>query len=66
LATRHLFCALTLAALLAGVALVLAARLRPAVGGWLPVRLSVAFFSMNTYAAMALLAFARNRRLHLW
>jgi hypothetical protein len=52
--------------LLAGVALVLAARLRPAVGGWLPVRLSVAFFSMNTYAAMALLAFARNRRLHLW
>lgn len=66
LATRHVLCALALAGLLAGAAMVAAARLRPAIGRWLPVRLSVAFFSMNTYAAMALLAFARNRRLHLW
>ncbi|HEU4669270.1 MAG TPA: glycosyltransferase family 2 protein [Dyella sp.] len=66
LAATHLLCAITLAALLAGVAMVLAARLAPAVGRWLPVRLSVAFFYMNAYAAMALLTFARNRRLHLW
>ena len=66
LATTHLLCAITLAALLAGVAMVLAAKLAPAVGRWLPVRLSVAFFYMNAYAAMALLTFARNRRLHLW
>ncbi len=66
LANVHLLCALTLAALLAGLAMVLAARLVPAAGRWLPVRLSVAFFYMNAYAAMALLTFARNRRLHLW
>lgn len=66
LATRHVWCALTLAALLAGVAMVLASRLLPALGRLLPVRLSVAFFYMNAYAAMALLTFARNRRLHLW
>lgn len=66
LATTSLLCAITLAALLAGVAMVLAAKLAPAVGRWLPVRLSVAFFYMNAYAAMALLTFARNRRLHLW
>ncbi|MBU6247642.1 MAG: glycosyltransferase family 2 protein [Xanthomonadaceae bacterium] len=66
LATRHVWCALTLAALLAGVAMVLAWRVLPALGRLLPVRLSVAFFYMNAYAAMALLTFARNRRLHLW
>ncbi len=66
LAARHVWCALTLATLLVGVAMVLASRLLPVLGRWLPVRLSVAFFYMNGYAAMALLTFVRNRRLHLW
>jgi hypothetical protein len=42
------------------------ARLRPALGRLLPLRIAVAFFYLNLFAAQALLAFARNRRLHLW
>ncbi|KJV30435.1 glycosyltransferase family 2 protein [Luteibacter yeojuensis] len=55
------FCGLAAAALLVGVA-----RMRPGVGTWLPARIVVAFFYLNLFAAQALLAFARNRRLHLW
>jgi hypothetical protein len=35
-------------------------------GGRLPIRLLTAFCYLNLFAAQALLAFARNRRLHLW
>jgi cellulose synthase/poly-beta-1,6-N-acetylglucosamine synthase-like glycosyltransferase len=55
------FCGLGASALLVGLA-----RLRPGLGGWLPARIAVAFFYLNLFAAQALLAFARNRRLHLW
>ena len=43
----------------------LAQRL-PAAGHMWPVRLVVAFWYLNLFAAQALIAFARNRRLHLW
>lgn len=66
LATVHLACAATFALLLAGGALVLAGRMQPVVARWLPVRLAVAFFYLNLFAAQALLAFARNRGLQLW
>ncbi|HET6554387.1 MAG TPA: glycosyltransferase family 2 protein [Dyella sp.] len=66
LATDRLACAITLALLLAGGSLVLLGQWLPPLGRWLPVRLSVAFFYLNLFAAQALLAFARNRRLHLW
>jgi cellulose synthase/poly-beta-1,6-N-acetylglucosamine synthase-like glycosyltransferase len=66
LATRHLPCAVALAGLVISSLLVLMARLRLLASSWLPVRLSVAFFYLNLYAAKALLTFARNRRLHLW
>ncbi|KRF02130.1 family 2 glycosyl transferase [Frateuria sp. Soil773] len=55
-----------LSLLLLGAALVLAERVRPRIGRWLPVRLAVAFFHLNLFAAQALVAFARNRGLHLW
>ncbi|MDF4003994.1 glycosyltransferase family 2 protein [Luteibacter sp. PPL201] len=42
------------------------ARLRPTLGRWLPLRIAVAFFYLNLFAAQALVAFARHRRLHLW
>lgn len=66
LATRHVLYALMLIALLAGAAAVPVGRWLPALGRWLPVRLVVAFFYLNLFAAQALLAFARNRGLHLW
>lgn len=66
LATRHLLCAVTLAALGIGAAMVAAGRLVPVLGRWLPVRMAVAFFYMNLFAAQALVTFARHRGLHLW
>ncbi len=66
LATRHTLCALALVALGCGALLVVLGRLVPVLGRWLPVRLAVAFFYMNLFAAQALLAFARHRGLHLW
>jgi cellulose synthase/poly-beta-1,6-N-acetylglucosamine synthase-like glycosyltransferase len=66
LASHHIIYAVTLLLLGAGVGLVVLGRLLPAVGRWLPVRLAMAFFYLNLFAAQALVAFARNRRLHLW
>ena len=66
LATRHLVCALALTGVLAGALLLLVARLLPALGRWPPVRLLLAFCYLNLFAAQGLLAFTRNRRLHLW
>jgi cellulose synthase/poly-beta-1,6-N-acetylglucosamine synthase-like glycosyltransferase len=66
LATHHALYALMLIALLGGAACVPIGRWLPALGRWLPVRLMVAFFYLNLFAAQALLAFARNRGLHLW
>jgi cellulose synthase/poly-beta-1,6-N-acetylglucosamine synthase-like glycosyltransferase len=66
LATRHPMYALMFLLLLFGAALVAAERLLPPLGRWLPVRLAVAFFHLNLFAAQALIAFARNRGLHLW
>lgn len=66
LAPRHAGYALILATLLGGVALVVLGRLLPALGRWGPVRLAVAFFYLNLFAAQALVAFVHNRRLHLW
>lgn len=66
LVTRHTLCAVTLLALGIGALLVAAGRVVPVLGRWLPVRLAVAFFYMNLFAAQALLTFARHRRLHLW
>ncbi|HEV2622967.1 MAG TPA: glycosyltransferase family 2 protein [Frateuria sp.] len=66
LATRHtLFAAITLA-LAAALAAVIVGRHLPSLGGRLPVRLLTAFCYLNLFAAQALVAFARNRRLHLW
>jgi cellulose synthase/poly-beta-1,6-N-acetylglucosamine synthase-like glycosyltransferase len=66
LATRHPMYAVMFLLLLLGAALVAAERLLPPLGRWLPVRLAVAFFHLNLFAAQALIAFARNRGLHLW
>ncbi|WP_426661099.1 glycosyltransferase family 2 protein [Rhodanobacter aciditrophus] len=66
LAPRHALFALTALGLLAVVAAVVAGRLLPALGARLPIRLLTAFCYLNLFAAQALLAFARNRRLHLW
>lgn len=66
LATQHALFAVTALGLLAALAAVVAGRLLPALGGRLPVRLLTAFCYLNLFAAQALLAFARNRRLHLW
>lgn len=66
LATRHWLCLLTVLAIGIGALLVLVGRLMPPTGRWLPVRLAVAFFYMNLFAAQAVVAFARNRGLHLW
>jgi uncharacterized membrane protein YbhN (UPF0104 family) len=55
-----------LLALVAGVGLVVLAQRLPAAGHMWPVRLVVAFWYLNLFAAQALIAFARNRRLHLW
>lgn len=66
LATRHALFAATALGLLAALAAVVAGRLLPTLGGRQPVRLLTAFCYLNLFAAQALLAFARNRRLHLW
>ena len=66
LATRHAMYAWLLLLLLAGMALVVVERLLPVAGRWLPVRLAVAFYYLNLFAAQALIAFTRNRGLHLW
>jgi cellulose synthase/poly-beta-1,6-N-acetylglucosamine synthase-like glycosyltransferase len=66
LATRHAVYALMLLCLLLGAALVAAGRVLPLAARWLPVRLAVAFYYLNLFAAQALIAFARNRGLHLW
>ena len=66
LATRHALFAATALGLLAALAAVVAGRLLPTLGGRRPVRLLTAFCYLNLFAAQALLAFARNRRLHLW
>ncbi|TCV97620.1 cellulose synthase/poly-beta-1,6-N-acetylglucosamine synthase-like glycosyltransferase [Luteibacter rhizovicinus] len=66
LATRHAVYALMFFGIVCAAGLVLAGRLRPRLARWLPVRLAVAFYYLNLFAAQALLAFARNRGLHLW
>lgn len=66
LVTRHPMYAVTFGGLVTGALMVGAARLRPRIGRLPPVRIAVAFFYLNLFAAQALLAFARNRRLHLW
>lgn len=66
LARHHQTYAAVLAALLLSMALVPMERLRPHAGRWLPVRLMVAFFYLNLYAAQASIAFARTRGEHPW
>jgi len=66
LATRHWPYLWLFMALLAGVLLVVAGKLLPRLSRWLPVRLAVAFYYLNLFAAQALIAFTRNRGLHLW
>jgi len=66
LVTRHPMYAMAFGALVAGGVMVLLARLLPRAGRLLPLRIALAFFYLNLFAAQALLAFARNRRLHLW
>jgi len=66
LAVHHVLFAAAALALAAALAAVVAGRFLPALGGRLPVRLLTAFCYLNLFAAQALLAFARNRRLHLW
>lgn len=66
LVTRHPMYAIAFGCLIAGLLLVGLARLQPPLGRLLPLRIAVAFFYLNLFAAQALLAFARNRRLHLW
>ena len=66
LATQHALFAAVALALVVALAAVVAGRLLPALGGQLPIRLLTAFCYLNLFAAQALLAFARNRRLHLW
>lgn len=46
--------------------LILVERLLPPARRWLPIRLLAAFFYLNLFSAQALIAFARNRELHLW
>ena len=66
LATRHLPYLWLFLLLLSGALLVVAGRLLPRLSRWLPVRLAVAFYYLNLFAAQALIAFTRNRGLHLW
>ncbi|MFK2873626.1 glycosyltransferase family 2 protein [Dyella lipolytica] len=66
LASRHAFYAFALCALFGGALLVALTRMLRMGERWLPVRAAVAFFYLNLFAAQALVAFARNRRLHLW
>ncbi|NII54936.1 glycosyltransferase family 2 protein [Luteibacter sp. SG786] len=66
LVTRHPMYAIAFGGLMGGLLLVAVARLQPLLGRLLPLRIAVAFFYLNLFAAQALVAFARNRRLHLW
>lgn len=66
LARRHGFYALSLAGLIGAACLIALGRWLPAVGRQAPVRLLIAFGYLNLFAAQALIAWARNRRLHLW
>ena len=66
LMTRHPMYAIAFGGLVGGLLLVGIARLQPPLGRLLPLRIAVAFFYLNLFAAQALVAFARNRRLHLW
>lgn len=66
LATRHAPYLWLLMLMLAGASLVVVGRLLPRLSRWLPVRLAVAFYYLNLFAAQALIAFTRNRGLHLW
>lgn len=58
--------AVALLAVLAALALVSLGHVLPAAAALLPVRLATAFYYLNLFAAQALVAFAHNRRLHLW
>ena len=66
LATYHPIYVVIVSLMLVVVSLVIAGRWWPALARWLPVRLLSAFFYLNLFAAQALVAFAHNRRLHLW
>jgi cellulose synthase/poly-beta-1,6-N-acetylglucosamine synthase-like glycosyltransferase len=66
LVTRHPMYAIAFGGLVGGLLLVAVARLQPPLGRLLPLRIAVAFFYLNLFAAQALVAFARNRRLPLW
>jgi cellulose synthase/poly-beta-1,6-N-acetylglucosamine synthase-like glycosyltransferase len=66
LVRHHWIYALALLACAACGGLVVLGRLQPAFARMLPVRMATAFCYLNLFAAQALVAFARNRRLHLW
>lgn len=66
LVTRHPMYAVAFGGIVAGGLMVALARLLPRLGRLLPLRIAVAFFYLNLFAAQALVSFARNRRLHLW
>lgn len=63
---HHPIYVLTLLACVACGGLVALGRLLPAFARTRPVRVATGFCYLNLFAAQALLAFARNRRLHLW
>lgn len=62
----HRFYRLACLAMALALAVLVAAGRWPALAHWLPVRVLAAFAHMNLFAAQALFAFLRNRRLHLW
>lgn len=66
LARGHAFYLACATAAVAGVALVALVPRVPTLAAVPPVRMLVAFVHMNLFAAQALFAFARGRRLHLW
>lgn len=66
LAPAHPFYLACLCGGLACVVLALAGPRLPLLADSLPVRMLAAFWHMNVYAGQALVAYARNPRLHLW
>jgi cellulose synthase/poly-beta-1,6-N-acetylglucosamine synthase-like glycosyltransferase len=66
LARHHMAYGAVLVVLLLCMGLVPIERARPDTGRWLPVRLMVAFFYLNLYAAQASIAYAKSRGEHLW
>ncbi|MEO6925808.1 MAG: glycosyltransferase family 2 protein [Rhodanobacter sp.] len=66
LARHHYIYALALLACVTCGGLGVLGRLLPASARIMPVRMATAFCYLNLFAAQALVAFARNRRLHLW